>query len=203
MSLNRHVRRELKTRARVLESNRAQIGVIIVVLFISVFVVAIALTGTVLRTLIEVQEGVEETGESTERNVSIPPSIENIVLTCDIPSGTLREVVLTTRIPPGGEPVDYKDIMISWHSGDDYVRGINYDSDGIYHNLSGFDIRELKGDGDAVLDEKEIIEIMIHLGDYSIGEDEEFRVALLGSADQSESVNGVVPSPITRKKYVL
>jgi flagellin-like protein len=170
------------------DSDRGQVGIGTLIIFIALVLVAAVAAGVLVNTAGELQSRASDTGDDAQAQVS--NQIDVVSATGYNNAGTVEEITLVVKKSPGSDPIDLRDATIQ------------YTSDSTSQTLtesSGFTVADAgTGGGDTVevletTDER--VEITIDSRSLSAGDNAELQIVDQSGASTVYGVN--VPDVLT------
>jgi flagellin FlaB len=210
---------------KILKQNRAQVGIGTLIIFIAMILVAAVAAGVLLRTSGSLQTKATATGEAATEEVSTKVKVTSVVGYAS-GSGSTRNIsaiVLTCQLAAGSGDVNYKDIILSYQSKDNYMSGIAFNdtsgtsgyftpgnnlaptdtNDSLSTGKNIFYVNQLKNEGtaNAILEPGETIEIVYWIeddngNDKALEPDTEFIMTVQPKAGTATTVKKTTPSVI-------
>jgi flagellin-like protein len=179
------------------DSDRGQVGIGTLIIFIALVLVAAVAAGVLINTAGQLESSASDTGEDAQAQVSNQIDVVSATGADNDSDGSIESVTLVVKKSPGSDPIDLTAATIEYTS--------STSSETLAHaaGVSGteFSTTEIKGNGDDVLDNSsERIEITIDTSAIESNGLAEGTGAELQIVDQSgaSTVYGVnVPDVVT------
>lgn len=198
---------------KILRERKAQVGIGTLIVFIAMILVAAVAAGTVLRTSGVLEFKARSTSELVTKEVSTNLRVLEIVGYTGYSNNTqgtnITKLILTISLAPGSSDIRYSDIVLSFQSGNTYIRGIRYNSSvrdteantSTDDDVADFGVVLLNTvTADEVLERTEIIELHLWIEDgaqdYQIGSNQEFYVTLMPVGSTPLEYGRIAPSGI-------
>jgi flagellin FlaB len=201
-----------KYMSRFLSERKAQVGIGTLIIFIAMILVAAVAAGVLLRTSGSLQQKAAVTGEQSIKEVST--QLKAISTTGWQNVTTANQVdglIITTSLAAGSGDIRFTDIILTYHSGDIYIAGINYTNVAVTTPAdvadtaapaANFGVNVLNGDSDEILEVGETIELHVFIEesdgtDRPLSSDTTFTLTLQPKAGQVSTVKKTAPSSIS------
>lgn len=179
--------------------------------------VAAVTAGVLMRTSESLESKATATGESATKEISTTIKVIGIMgynYQANSTGSTITKLILTLTLGSGSSPLDFDSIVLSYASGDVYIRGIRYNSsvrdtenstttDNDVADFGIVPIYEITQD--EVLERNEIVELHFWIedgnGDYPLTINKEFSLTLMPVGGTPITIKRVTP-PAIRGKYI-
>jgi|Deesub1362A_J573_1020465.scaffolds.fasta_scaffold00884_2 flagellin FlaB len=114
-----------------LSCRRAQVGIGTLIIFIAMVLVAAVAAGVLLRTSGGLQQKATVTGEQATKEVSTNVKVVDVIgYVNDTSQERINAVILRVQLAAGSGDVKYEDMVLAYHSGDNYIVGIKFNGTG-------------------------------------------------------------------------
>ena len=182
--------------SKLLTCCKAQVGIGTLIIFIAMILVAAVAAGVLLKTSGGLQQKATVTGEQATKEVSTNIKIMGVIgYVNDTSLEEINALILRVQLAAGSGDVRYSDIVLGYHSGDNYIVGIKFNgtgsssaSEGVINltdeisraenvvggndtDVSQFYLRRIKDKNpqnpNSVLEQSEIVEIVYWIEDTS------------------------------------
>ncbi len=201
-----------------LRGNKAQIGIGTLIIFIAMVLVAAVTAGVLMRTSENLESKATATGESATKEISTTLKVINVMgynYQQNSTGSTITKLIITVTLGSGSSELDFDSIVLSYASGDVYIRGIRYNSsirDSENSTQTDDDIADFgvvpvyEITQDSVLQRNEIVELHFWIEDnngvdHPLSINQEFSITLMPIGGTPITIKRVTPSAI-RGKYI-
>ncbi len=135
---------------------KAQSGIGTLIIFIAIILVAAIAAAVLLSTGETLQTKALETGKKSTEEVGTKLVIVSIVGHNTGSDDDIDELVITTRLSAGSEPVNLNYTLINYMTDNIYVDGINFTTATAMTLTTDYYSQELQGDGDSIVESGEV-----------------------------------------------
>jgi flagellin FlaB len=193
---------------------KAQVGIGTLIIFIAMILVAAVAAGVLLRTSGSLQQKASVTGEQSIKEVSTQLKAISTTGYQEVSTGNQVDgLIITTSLAAGSNDIRFVDIIMTYHSGNTYIAGINYttgavtDPSDVDGNGADFRVSVLNGDSDELLEVGETVEFHFWIEDSAgtdipLAADNSFTLTMQPKAGQVSTVKKTAPSSISTN-YVV
>jgi flagellin FlaB len=198
-----------KYMSRFLSERKAQVGIGTLIIFIAMILVAAVAAGVLLRTSGSLQQKAAVTGEQSIKEVSTQlKAISTTGYQATTTNNRVDGLIITTSLAAGSGDIRFTDIIMTYHSGDIYIAGINYttgavtDPSDVDGSGADFRVNVLNGDTDEILEVGETVELHFWIenstsDDLPLSSDTTFTLTMQPKAGQVSTVKKTAPSSIS------
>ncbi len=182
-------------------NRRAQAGVGTLIIFISLVLVAGIAASLLLQTSSKLQQKASATGAQAIKEVSTGAKIHSVVGYSQTPSsGKIDKLILTVALSSGSEELNLGDVVLSYSAGEVYIASITFNSSATALNgAADFYNSSVKGNGDEVLEQGEIVELHFWIEDSAprqLSANAEFSITVAPKRGSTSTVKTRTPSTI-------
>jgi flagellin-like protein len=182
------------------DSDRGQVGIGTLIIFIALVLVAAVAAGVLVNTAGELQTRASDTGSDAQTQVSnqidVVSATGDTTDSSDTVTGQVRNVTLVVKKSPGSDPIDLRDATIEYTSADNSSTLVYADT----ADPSNFTTNNVTTTGTVLDNTRDRIEIEIDLPN-ELEEDESAELKIVDQSGATTTYGIDVPE-VLNKKYI-
>lgn len=182
------------------DSDRGQVGIGTLIIFIALVLVAAVAAGVLVNTAGELQTRASDTGSDAQTQVSnqidVVSATGDTTDSSDTVTGQVRNVTLVVKKSPGSDPIDLSDATIEYTSADNSSTLVYADT----ADPSNFTTNNVTTTGTVLDNTRDRIEIEIDLPN-ELEEDESAELKIVDQSGATTTYGIDVPE-VLNKKYI-
>ncbi len=186
------------------KNRKAQVGVGTLIIFIAMILVAAIGASVIIQTSSSLQQKASETGEQAIKEISTKIKVESVI-GYSTSSSKIDKLIMVVELASGSSDINLNDLVLSYQSKDIYITGIKYNSSATDNNsYADFYKHVIKGDGDDILEQGEIIELHFWIEDtvsHPLQPNTEFTLNIIPKSGTSSLIKTTTPS-VFKYSYV-